>query len=316
MGLADASGKVPAARRPAPVAQDSAEAARPAPADPAVRRRAELREFLISRRARISPQQAGLPAGGGRRRTPGLRREEVAVLAGVGVSWYQWLEQGRAISVSGQVLDAVGRVLELDDAERRHLYALAGLNPPAPAAPDGCPGCGAESLNRLIEAWMPSPAQIMDTHWNNLAVNTAARLVFGLAAEAQNCLASLFLDGAVSRWIVNRDEVAAGAVANFRAEMTSRPQDARFQQVVDDLRARSAWFAALWERRDVAAVGTVVKVLDHPEAGLVRFESTQLEVPQWPGLRIVLHNPVDAETRSRLARLVGEHERRRGLHVA
>ena len=86
----------------------------------------------MSRRARVSPAEAGLPDGGARRRTPGLRREEVAVLAGVGASWYQWLEQGRDISVSPQVLDSVARVLRLSSAERRHLYVLAGLNPPAP----------------------------------------------------------------------------------------------------------------------------------------------------------------------------------------
>src|SRR3954468_5485845 len=101
--------------------------------DPDTVRRAKLREFLIARRAQITPEEMGL-APGARRRTPGLRREEVAVLAGVGASWYQWLEQGRDISVSGQVLDSVARVLRLSGAERRHLYLLAGLNPPPPEA--------------------------------------------------------------------------------------------------------------------------------------------------------------------------------------
>ncbi len=134
-------------------------------------RRRELREFLMSRRARVTPADAGLPDGGARRRTPGLRREEVAVLAGVGASWYQWLEQGRDISVSPQVLDSVGRVLRLSNAERRHLYLLAGLNPPErevePEKRDMCDG-----LQRLIDTWMPYPAHIMDRYYNGVLYTT------------------------------------------------------------------------------------------------------------------------------------------------
>lgn len=122
--------------------------------DPDLQRRRDLREFLMTRRARVTPAEAGLPDGGARRRTPGLRREEVAVLAGVGVSWYQWLEQGRDITVSPQVLDAVSRVLRLNDAERRHLYVLAGLNPPLPSA---AAAPVSDGLRRLIDAWMPFP---------------------------------------------------------------------------------------------------------------------------------------------------------------
>src|SRR5688500_12248072 len=101
------------------------------PVDARQRRSSEIREFLRSRRSRLTPEDVGMPASGGRR-TPGLRREEVAVLAGVGVSWYTWLEQGREINVSAGVLDAIARVLRLDPAEREHLYLLSGLNPPQP----------------------------------------------------------------------------------------------------------------------------------------------------------------------------------------
>ncbi|GDY74021.1 hypothetical protein SAV31267_035060 [Streptomyces avermitilis] len=152
----------------------------------------ELREFLMSRRARVTPVEAGLPDGGARRRTPGLRREEVAVLAGVGASWYQWLEQGRDISVSPQVLDAVARVLRLSNAERRHLYVLAGLNPPAPepASRDDC-----EGLRRLIDTWMPYPAHIMDIYYNCVMYNDAAGVVLGMRPEnTQNCLIDFFTD--------------------------------------------------------------------------------------------------------------------------
>src|SRR5215475_5792615 len=137
-------------------------------ADPDEIRRRELSAFLRSRRERLTPLQAGLPANG-RRRTPGLRREEVAVLAGVGVSWYTWLEQGRDIKVSGDVLDAVARVLLLDDVERAHLYRLAGLNPPPRSS---APSVAASpELERLLAAWAPRPGYIRDRHWNFAAVN-------------------------------------------------------------------------------------------------------------------------------------------------
>lgn len=157
-------------------------------------RRRELRDFLMSRRARVSPAQAGLPDGGARRRTPGLRREEVAVLAGVGASWYQWLEQGRDISVSPQVLDAVARVLRLSNAERRHLYLLAGLNPPAPeVAPEVRDMC--DGLRRLIDTWMPYPAHIMDPYYNCVMYNDAAGMVLGMRPDnTQNCIIDFFTD--------------------------------------------------------------------------------------------------------------------------
>ena len=141
------------------------------------RRRLELRDFLISRRAQISPQAVGMPSGGGRRRTPGLRREEVAVLAGVGVSWYQWLEQGRDITVSAQVLDAVGAVLKLTEPELQHLHSLAGLTPPplrdSPNArvDENC----RRALDRMIDAWLPSPGHIVDQYWNITAMNISAK---------------------------------------------------------------------------------------------------------------------------------------------
>ncbi|MGM7648319.1 helix-turn-helix domain-containing protein [Nocardia sp. JW2] len=141
------------------------------------RRSAEMKEFLRSRRARVSPEDAGLAVGEARsRRTPGLRREEVAVLAGVGVSWYTWLEQGRDINVSGEVLNAIGRVLRLDSVEREHLYLLAGLNPPR-QAPSARPV--PEGLRQVIDSWLPRPAYLLDRHWNLVVVNRAAEVVFG-----------------------------------------------------------------------------------------------------------------------------------------
>ncbi|WP_069886711.1 helix-turn-helix transcriptional regulator [Streptomyces luteocolor] len=256
------------------------------------RRLGELREFLMSRRARVSPAEAGLPDGGARRRTPGLRREEVAVLAGVGASWYQWLEQGRDISVSPQVLDSVARVLRLSGAERRHLYVLAGLNPPRPeVARDDQAMC--EGLRRLIDTWMPQPAHIMDAYWNCVMYNDAAAAVLGMRSEtSDNCLLTFFTDpiyrARASSWERNAPQV----VAMYRAACSELPEDDGFAAVVEEARAVSAEFAELWERRDILPGGQVAKEIEHPLVGTLFLESTQLKVPARPDLTIVLHTPM------------------------
>ncbi|MEV7415324.1 helix-turn-helix transcriptional regulator [Streptomyces sp. NPDC089919] len=265
----------------------------------------------MSRRARISPAEAGLPDGGARRRTPGLRREEVAVLAGVGVSWYQWLEQGRDITVSGQVLDAVGRVLKLTSAERRHLYALAGLNPPAlevaPADRDMCDG-----LQRLIEAWMPFPAHIMDAYWNTVMYNDAAALVLGMRPEiVQNCLIAFFTDPLYRARAADWEGNARKVVAQFRAACTERPGDEGFRAVVEEARELSPEFAELWEQRDIRPGGQLKKQMEHPAVGALHIETTQLRVPARPDLVIVLHTPLpDTGTAEKLEWLASPEGRR------
>ena len=273
------------------------------------RRRSELREFLMSRRARVSPAEVGLPGGGARRRTPGLRREEVAVLAGVGASWYQWLEQGRDISVSPQVLDAVGRVLRLSNTERRHLYVLAGLNPPAPepAADHGC-----EGLRRLIDAWMPYPAHIMDAYYNCVLYNDAAGWVLGMRPEnTQNCLVDFFTDPLYRSRSKSWERNARTVVAQFRAATAARPGDDGYQAVLDELSAASPEFVALWAERDIEDQGQVRKELDHPVVGLLVVESTAMKVPARPDLSIVLHTPLEeANTAAKLEWLASPEGRR------
>ncbi|MER5182142.1 helix-turn-helix transcriptional regulator [Streptomyces sp. NPDC002896] len=269
----------------------------------------------MSRRARVSPADAGLPDGGARRRTPGLRREEVAVLAGVGASWYQWLEQGRDISVSPQVLDSVARVLKLTSAERRHLYVLAGLNPPPPetaeADQDMC-----EGLHRLIDAWMPYPAHIMDGYWNCVMYNDAAAMVLGMRPEtSQNCLITFFTDPIYRARSKSWEQNAHQVVAQFRAACSECPDDDGFQAVVAEAKAASPEFTELWERRDIAPGGQLAKELEHPVAGTLFFESTQLRVPARPDLTIVLHTPQpDTETAAKLERLATPEGRREAMY--
>ncbi|MFF0017020.1 helix-turn-helix transcriptional regulator [Streptomyces sp. NPDC005374] len=267
----------------------------------------------MSRRARVSPTEAGLPDGGARRRTPGLRREEVAVLAGVGASWYQWLEQGRDISVSPQVLDSVGRVLRLSNAERRHLYVLAGLNPPAPepAADHGC-----EGLRRLIDAWLPYPAHIMDPYYNCVMYNDAAGWVLGMRPEnTQNCIIDFFTDPLYRSRSHSWEENARTVVAQFRAASSARPHDEGFQELLARLMEASDHFTELWERRDIEDAGVIRKELDHPLVGLLCVESTAMRVPARPDLTVVLHTPLDeANTAAKLEWLASPEGRRGSMY--
>ncbi|NEB36579.1 helix-turn-helix transcriptional regulator [Streptomyces sp. SID14515] len=290
--------------------------ARQATDDTKAHRLAELREFLMSRRARVTPAEAGLPDGGARRRTPGLRREEVAVLAGVGVSWYQWLEQGRDITVSPQVLDSVARVLRLRSAERRHLYVLAGLNPP-PAEVDPADADMCEGLTRLIDAWMPYPAHIMDRYWNTVLYNDAAGAVLGMRPDIrQNCLIAFFTDPVYrSRTGASWDALAPQVVAQFRAACSECPEDDGFRAVVEEARAVSPLFAELWERRDIAPAGQNRKEVEHPLVGRLVLEATQLRVPARPDLAIVLHTPLpDTGCEARLQWLASPEGRRGSMY--
>lgn len=284
-------------------------------ADGKAHRLAALREFLMSRRARVGPAEVGLPDGGARRRTPGLRREEVAVLAGVGVSWYQWLEQGRDITVSPQVLDSVARVLRLSPAERRHLYVLAGLNPPAPrTAPEDQDMCA--GLRRLIDTWMPFPAHIMDVYWNSVLFNEAAAVVFGMRAESShNCLVSFFTDALYRSRMSSWEELAPKVVAQYRAACSDNPGDEGFLAVVEEAAAASPEFARLWERHDILPGGQNRKEIDHPLVGGLVVEATQLRVPARPDLVIVLHTPLpEADTAAKLEWLVSPEGRRGAMY--
>lgn len=273
------------------------------------RRRAELREFLRSRRARVSPGDVGMPEGG-RRRTAGLRREEVAVLAGVGVSWYTWLEQGRDIKVSGEVLDAIARALLLAATERAHLYRLAGLNPPQ--APYGPAVEDSSEVRRLLDAWLPRPGYVRDRHWNFTAINDAARAVLGYGETDHNCLVSFFAN---ARYRVLHQEWAATApqvAAAFRADAARYPDDPEFDRIAADLAAVSPEFAELWERHDVAEHTSAVKAVDHPEAGTLVFDAMLLPLPGHHGQHLILHTPrAGTGTEERLAELM----RRRSLVV-
>jgi transcriptional regulator with XRE-family HTH domain len=264
--------------------------------------RAELRDFLRSRRGRLTPTEVGL-APGGRRRTPGLRREEVAVLAGIGVSWYTWLEQGRDISASVEVLDAISTTLQLSPSERAHLHRLAGARPPSLAAVDAGPV--PPELRRLVEAWAPRPAMLQDRHWNLLAINTGTREVFGYTDADRNCLVSFFTNARYREMYVEWSAAAPGVVAAFRSDAGRFLDDPEFGRIARELSSRSADFAELWERNDVGPHLQAVKAVRHPEAGELVFDKTTLAVTDHPDWHLVLYNPrPGSPTENRLAELV------------
>ncbi|QRX92171.1 helix-turn-helix transcriptional regulator [Streptomyces noursei] len=275
------------------------------PTEARQRRRAEIRAFLRSRRARVTPAEVGMPAGGGRR-TSGLRREEVAVLAGVGVSWYTWLEQGREINVSGEVLDAIARVLRLDPSERAHLYLLAGLNPPpVDAGADAGPAVVPDALRRVVDGWLPRPAYLIDRHWNFVAVNDAARAVFGYGVGDHNCLVSFFTSAATRSSLCHWQDAARAIVGQFRADAARYPDDPWFGRLAADMCAASPAFADLWAEHQVGSAAQGLKALRHEAVGELVFEYTTLPLPDLPGHRLMLYTPAPGgDTGARLARLL------------
>jgi len=260
-------------------------------------RRAELGEFLRARREAVSPEQVKLPRGRGRR-TPGLRREEVALLAGVSVTWYTWLEQGRRINASTDVLRAIGRALRLDDAGQDHLVALAqptAASAPLVATPDEVP----TSLRRLIEAMEPAPAYVLGPHWEFAAWNRAEARLYPPLDELRgiecNLIWVLFAGAGVQELIVDWDLHARQALAEFRAATSAVRHDPEMVDLVERLSDASAEFRTWWPEHDVARFETRLRRFQHPRAGLLTFEYQQLAPAEWPTLRIVVQLPVPGD---------------------
>lgn len=277
-------------------------------------RRDQLSDFLRTRRARLKPVDVGL-VDGGRRRTPGLRREEVALLAGVGTSWYTWLEQGRDITVSSSVLDAVSTALRLTESERAHLYSLAGTNPPP--AGGYRPSAATPELLHLLDAWAPRPAMLQDRYWNLLAVNDATREVFGYRDTDRNCLVTFFTNSRYRDMYVHWATAAPGVVSAFRADAATYPDDERFGRLVEGLSAISPDFVELWQRHDVSPHLQAIKAVRHPEAGELVFDKTTLAVTDHPGWHLVLYNPRPGTgTDERLDDVLGVHARNPAVREA
>jgi transcriptional regulator with XRE-family HTH domain len=255
--------------------------------------RAEIRDFLTSRRAKVTPQQAGLPVYGTNRRVPGLRREEVAMLAGVSVDYYTRLERGNLAGVSDSVLDALARALQLDEAERVHLFDLARTANTTGAAVRGRrrpaqpvrPG-----VQQVLDAMTMAPAYVRNGRLDVLAANQLGRAVFAplfeTAADVPNLARFIFLDAAAQRFYVEWEQVAVDTVAILRTEAGRDPYDRALSDLVGELSTRSDVFRTWWAAHNVRLHRTGVKHLHHPVVGdlTLAFESMELTADQ--GLRL------------------------------
>ncbi len=256
---------------------------------PSPEQRREFGAFLSSRRARLQPADFGLPAGP--RRTPGLRREEVAVLAGVSVSWYTWLEQGRDIQPSADALRRIGKVLKLDRVEQAHLHALAALDAPAVEG-DGAVSPG---LVQLVQAMHPIPAYVRNARLDILAWNDAIADLFvdygSLRPHERNTLRLLFLYLPYRTMIRDWEEMARGMIATFRAARAQAQDQAPFDSLAEELSGQSAEFRAWWQDKEVQGFDEGRKRLLHPLQGALDLTYIALTPEGRPDLTLVTYLP-------------------------
>ncbi|WP_327670289.1 MULTISPECIES: helix-turn-helix transcriptional regulator [unclassified Streptomyces] len=267
-------------------------------------RRHELAGFLRSRRERITPEDVGLPRGR-RRRTPGLRREEVAHLSAVGVTWYTWLEQARDIQVSAQVLDALARTLRLDGSERAHLFGLAGAIDPTPAA--SCTTLTPELLD-LMDRLEPVPACVQNSRYDILAYNRTYGMLLcdldEIPPEDRNWMLLAFTHEGWRSAITNLDDVLRTMAAKFRSGMAEHLGEPAWKLVLKRLTDESAEFRELWERHEVVqSLPSKVKHFHNPYVGPLSVVHTDLWLGRDCGARMVTYTPADAVSGERLEAL-------------
>jgi transcriptional regulator with XRE-family HTH domain len=253
----------------------------------------EFGDFLKTRRAKILPSQVGLPEGA-RRRTPGLRREEVASLSGVGLTWYTWIEQGRPIQVSRQMLYSLARTLMLDKQEIIHLYTLAGQAPPT-----SFPNYN-ETVNPMLQHVLDSleysPATIMDTRWNVIAWNKAASSLSldysKIDIYKRNMLRIMFTNEELKKTFIDWRSAAQGMVARFRCDCSKFIGDPWIEEFVNELKSESKEFDLWWSMHDVKTEDNRFKTIIHPVLGNLDFEETSYLVADNASLRINIFTPL------------------------
>lgn len=269
-------------------------------------RRAALAEFLRTRRGRLSPQDVGLPTGE-RRRTPGLRREEVALLANVGISWYTSLEQGRDAKPSEQVLEGIARTLRLSPEEEWHLFVLADRQPP-PCIPPPTEKIS-PALRRVMDDLRASPAYAISAHGELAHWNAAAEAVFDLSSGVppyeRNLLWQLFANPSARALYASWETTARVMLARFRADAARHPGDPRFADLIQDLKRESAEFGEWWPRYDVAGEADGREEIVHPRAGRIALERTTLSPPADPDLKVVVYSPAGDADAARLVKALG-----------
>ncbi|MEV5834519.1 helix-turn-helix transcriptional regulator [Nocardia sp. NPDC052112] len=258
--------------------------------------RVQVREFLISRRARITPEQAGLPAYGGNRRVPGLRREEVALLAGVSIDYYVRLERGNLAGVSYGVLDNLANALQLDEAERTHLFDLARAAASAPVARQRrahAPVGVTATIQQVLDAITDAPAWVRNARHDLLAANHLARALYApLLADPRrpaNSARFIYLDPASREFFVDWDRAADDIAAMLRSEAGRNPHDKQLIELIGELSTRSADFRTRWAAHNVRFHRTGHKNLHHPAVGPLELNFEAMEFPAHPGLTLLVY---------------------------
>ncbi|MFF9458575.1 helix-turn-helix transcriptional regulator [Streptomyces flaveolus] len=262
-----------------------------------------LGRFLRARRERVRPEEVGLPVTG-RRRVPGLRREELALLAGISAEYYLRLEQGRDRNPSATVLDALARVLLLDDEATAYLHALAGPGPrrrPRRPRPESVP----PGIHQLMTgAWSATPIVVLNRYMDVLAANPLAEALSPVYTVGTNTIGAAFLDEGLRALYANREEMTVRAVAGLRALIGPETGDPRVVRLVHELSTRSEEFRRLWARHDVSPGGHGASRLNHPVVGTLDLSYDRLTVPGTDGQLLVVHHaPPGSESAGKLARL-------------
>ncbi|WP_153411283.1 helix-turn-helix transcriptional regulator [Nocardia macrotermitis] len=265
--------------------------------------RVQVREFLTSRRARITPEQAGLPAYGGNRRVAGLRREEVALLAGMSIDYYVRMERGNLAGASDAVLDNLARALQLDDAERAHLFDLARAATPTPARRRRAkPATGiTPGLRQLLDIITDGPAWIRNARHDMLAANHLARALYApMLADPRrpaNSARFIYLDPAAREFFEDWDRAADDIAAMLRSEAGHNPHDRQLIELIGELSTRSEEFRTRWAAHNVRFHRTGHKNLHHPEVGRLELDFEAMEFPAHPGLTLLVYTaPADTPT--------------------
>src|SRR5258708_8905801 len=263
-------------------------------------RRQALADFLRKRRARLSPSEVGLPPGM-RRRTPGLRREEVAQLAHIGTSWYIWLEQGRDVHPSAQVLESLAQALRLTPNERRHLFLLAGQSLPPHASPSE--ESVSPALQQVLDDLNPTPAYVMGRRWDYLAWNRAADGVFAISGAsslyARNLVWRLFTNPTMREHFSDWEQMARGTLAEFRTASARYPGDGSFEELIEDLKQVSPEFCRWWPHHAAPSTLETHEVSERPMLGHLEFEHITLQVLSDLDVRVTIYTP-NAVTRAKL----------------
>ncbi|MFJ4844802.1 MULTISPECIES: helix-turn-helix transcriptional regulator [unclassified Streptomyces] len=249
----------------------------------------DLGAFLRAARSRLEPSDVGLPAGGGRRRVAGLRREEVAVLTGVSADYYTRLEQGRERRPSAQVIEALGRALRLNVDARGHLFLLAGLVPGHPA--DRTRHHVHPDLLRLLDSFPSAAAYVLGPAFDVLAANTLARALLAPFGAETNMPRILFTHPAARTVFVEWPLVTSATVHALRLNAARFPHDADIGDLVSELLVRSEEFAALWNDQMAAGLTRAYKVFVHPDAGRVELTYQTFDVRDAPGQQLLVGSP-------------------------